>query len=335
MQHFALDEPDTGISGGPSYRRRPQCPNCHGSSWDVVARYRDRTVSACTACGHRRTISHQAARIHVGKVPWFSMKTAEEDSLEQLRGRGYNTDDWKKWHQGHCGTYACALMRMDPRLRFGTAGYTDKGGGDASEGWTPVHHFAHDDHYAYDAAGRHPLPYYGVHGGLDYAELDDDPEDHGLPDAEAGPEGSDHHIAQAMEHARRHGILEGRFERRAAVVPTHRFVQNSPTPGDPYRCTHPKCAEDWRPGQAQPTSRCPAETSTADILAMQAEQEARLEELNGESGDEDGDEPGEGGEDQDQHEDPVSSGHEAMISSLGNLVDAGAWHAERGRTAPR
>ena len=112
------------------------------------------------------------------------------------------------------------------------------------------------------------------------------------------------------------------------MVPSHRFVRNSPTPGDPYRCTHPQCAEDWRPGQSQPTSRCPADTSTADILQQQAEQEARLEALNGES------EDGEGGSEDEVRPDSGSegaeggTGHQALLRSLGSLVDAGAWQEE-------
>ena len=129
-----------------------------------------------------------------------------ERTLAELAETGYVTDEWKTWQQGHCGTYALALILAYPQLRLGAAGYTEYGNGDASDGWDLAHFFAHDDTFAYDSAGRHPLPYRGVHGDLDYAELDSYPEDWGIPDEEAGPEGPDHWLAAATAHARRHGI---------------------------------------------------------------------------------------------------------------------------------
>ena len=93
-------------------------------------------------------------------------------------------------------------------LRFGTLGITRAGGGDASSGWTPEHHFAHDDAYAYDSAGRHPLPYHGVHGEADYYELDGDPDDW-APLSEEGSGEPD--VVAAQEHARRQRILDGGY----------------------------------------------------------------------------------------------------------------------------
>jgi hypothetical protein len=131
-----------------------------------------------------------------------------ELTLAGLREAGYVTEEWQTWQQGHCGTYAVALIRAYPHLRFGTIGLTENGGGDASDGWRPAHHFAHDDTCAYDSAGRHQLPYYGVQPGTaDYYELDGDPADEGLPDSEAGPEGSAAWLAAALLRARRNGIL--------------------------------------------------------------------------------------------------------------------------------
>lgn len=157
-------------------------------------------------------------------------KTAAADGLEHLRQAGYNTDGWSKWQQGHCGTYACALIAKHPHLRFGTMGekYED--------GWMPTHHFAHDDHYAYDSAGKHPLPYHGIDGHANYNELDSHPDDWGMPRAEAGPEGSEHHLAEAIEHAERHQIVQGRYgphARRTASADT-------PVPDNdqPYKHEH-------------------------------------------------------------------------------------------------
>jgi hypothetical protein len=127
-----------------------------------------------------------------------------ERTLEDLARAGYVTEEWGRWQQGCCGTYAIALTRMRSGLRFGTLGVTGNGSGDASGGWMPAHHFAHDDAYAYDSAGRHPLPYYGVHGDMDYSELDGDPADEGLPDSEGTTETA---IRDAQDHARRNGIL--------------------------------------------------------------------------------------------------------------------------------
>jgi hypothetical protein len=126
-----------------------------------------------------------------------------EPTLADLRAAGYCTDEWSRWQQGQCGTYATALIRKHPGLRFGTAGRTENGGGDASGGWWPAHHFAHDDQHAYDSAGRHPLPYHGVHGDMDYSELDGDPDDWGLPGEEGtGPDD----LAAALRHAARNRI---------------------------------------------------------------------------------------------------------------------------------
>ena len=122
--------------------------------------------------------------------------------------------------------------------------------------------------------------------------------------------------------------------KQAAVIPAHRFVRNSPTPGDPYRCTHPQCAEEWGPGQDQPTSRCPAPESTADIMQRKREQEMKLQQLQQANGESEDDQVGGGTEeDGEPEEEPGAksspAGHTAMISSLGNLIDAGAWNEPR------
>lgn len=136
--------------------------------------------------------------------------TAAMDSLDDVRKAGYCTDEWGRWQQGQCGTYAYALTRLKPGLRFGTAGTED----------TPdSHFFAHDDHHAYDSAGRHPLPYRGVHGNLTQSDLDQDPADWGVPGDESGPEGPEPNVAAAQEHARRNRILEGGHQRTAAAEP--------------------------------------------------------------------------------------------------------------------
>jgi hypothetical protein len=54
----------------------------------------------------------------------------------------------------------------------------------------------------------HPLPYYGVHGEMDYHELDTDPDDWDLL-REEGTDDND--VAVAQDHAQRNAILDGRY----------------------------------------------------------------------------------------------------------------------------
>ena len=123
--------------------------------------------------------------------------------LAGLRERGWCTDEWGRWQQGGCATYALALIRAHPHLRLGVAGLTENGNGDASGGWRLCHVFAHDDTLAWDSAGRHPLPYLGVHDDMDYAELDADPEDWGFPG-----EATEAVLAAAILHIERNSIFQ-------------------------------------------------------------------------------------------------------------------------------
>jgi hypothetical protein len=73
-----------------------------------------------------------------------------------------------RWQQGECGTYAQALITARPELHLGVAGYKEP------DGWAPQHYFVHDDSWAYDSLGAHPLPYRGIHGQFTHVELDHD-----------------------------------------------------------------------------------------------------------------------------------------------------------------
>ena len=109
-----------------------------------------------------------------------------------------------RWSTGKCGTYACAVMKGKPGTRLGVAGYSELGGGDASEGWMPSHYFAHDDQNAYDSAGVHPLPYHGINNQFDYVELNHDPKNWSLPQEEGATPDT---LQQATEHAHKIGVL--------------------------------------------------------------------------------------------------------------------------------
>lgn len=131
----------------------------------------------------------------------------DERTIELLEARGFCVEEWERWHQGQCGTYAVVLIALDPSLRFGLIGNLH-----GDEPWFDWQHaIAHDDEFAYDAGGRHTLPYKGAWGDYEHAELDLDPEDYGIPDDEAGPEGVASNLSAAIAHARRNRILEGAF----------------------------------------------------------------------------------------------------------------------------
>lgn len=128
-----------------------------------------------------------------------------ERTIAILTDRGFCTDEWERWHQGQCGTYAIALLRLDPTLRLGLTGDME------DEFFLWQHAFAHDDTYAYDAGGRHVLPYRGAWGDYETQELDQEPTDYDFPYEESGPEGEEVNLAAAKAHALQNGILAGRF----------------------------------------------------------------------------------------------------------------------------
>lgn len=121
-------------------------------------------------------------------------------TLDELAECGYIIDEWADWQQGMCGTYALALLQAHPHLRLGGVDFNNDPGFD-----NPGHFVAHDDEYAYDSAGRHPLPYQGVHGdGRWLADLGD-PADYGIPDDETDEPAVD--LQAARDHHARHQIV--------------------------------------------------------------------------------------------------------------------------------
>jgi hypothetical protein len=99
----------------------------------------------------------------------------------------YNDPDRDDWQKGMCDTYTKAMLDAYPHLRMGLLINPVTG--------IEQHYFAHDDDFAYDSIGRHPLPYtgYGENAGQFEQMLDQDPKDYGIgshyPYGEnAGPE---------------------------------------------------------------------------------------------------------------------------------------------------
>ena len=92
-------------------------------------------------------------------------------------------------------------MRLRPDLRMGVAGDEKNDDGYLA----PDHYFAHDDHYAYDSTGPHPLPFTGR---WRYSQLDAG--DPWVLDAEHDSDDqAEKAITKAQEHATRHRVLDG------------------------------------------------------------------------------------------------------------------------------
>lgn len=115
-----------------------------------------------------------------------------------VNGQKFNTDEWERWQQGECGTYAAGLKTLNPKLKVAAANFGE-------------HFFAHDGKHAYDSAGKHPMPYRGVSGKEHWAvEKNVDLGDYGEGHGEA-PKAD---IFMAMKHATRHNILGGQWPRK-------------------------------------------------------------------------------------------------------------------------
>lgn len=113
-----------------------------------------------------------------------------------------------EWQTGLCGTYACALIRAYPWLRLGVAGTRMREGEGLQEGedWWAHHFFAHDQEYAYDSFGRHPLPYQGE-PEWDVTLLNQEAGEWRLPEEESGPEAAEYHLSRAWRHASSIGLI--------------------------------------------------------------------------------------------------------------------------------
>jgi hypothetical protein len=128
-----------------------------------------------------------------GKGTTQAAKTATAPTRSKRAKKQLYRPQDQEYMLGQCAAYATALMDLDPNLRLGTHWRFSKPGdedydteaGQDYEGadyedestWPeqqwPEHYFAHDEKYAYDAMGRHKLPY----EGWDETSLWDDPDD--------------------------------------------------------------------------------------------------------------------------------------------------------------
>ena len=164
----------------------------------------------------------------------YAQRVAADDpypTLDSLAQAGYNTDEWQRWQGGGCLEYAHALMQKFPHLRGGSL-YPDDG-----EFWDYQHHFAHDDEYAYDSAGRHPLPYRGVRNNMNML-LDDDLDSYEDPDPDE--------LAAAHQHIERNGIgprtaqrvampAYDAYDKKPFMVEDERDYAPPDAPPGPYR----------------------------------------------------------------------------------------------------
>jgi 8-oxo-dGTP diphosphatase len=132
----------------------------------------------------------------------------------------------QRWMHGHCGTYAHALRQLDPSLRIGIVG---TGPEDDPQYVEPEHYFAHDDRHAYDASGRHQLPYaaeFAAAHGVRPAHGHELRESHDIGDVwdlaaendSADGEDLETNLAQARSHARRHRVLGAEKHRLARTT---------------------------------------------------------------------------------------------------------------------
>ena len=135
------------------------------------------------------------------------------DTVASIKRAGYCTDEFARWQQGECGTYAVAILRARPDFVFAVIGQTEDG--DAANGWRETHYYAFDPatQTAYDSLGAHPMPYLGIEDGEnDYIETGDSPETFGLGEAYGEFDAAD--LADAVAHFERNGILDNRYRVR-------------------------------------------------------------------------------------------------------------------------
>lgn len=157
-------------------------------NYDRLARHLATSQVFDTTGGSQRTARNSKAR---------------ERSLDELAQAGYITDGWREWQQGGCIEYAHALKQRYPHLQVGVISTP----GDVDD-WQ--HIFVHDGTYAYDSAGRHPLPYTGVHSDLEQ-HLEHDLDWYDDPDPDL--------IDLAYQHIDKHKIGPHTAHRTAMPAP--------------------------------------------------------------------------------------------------------------------
>lgn len=164
---------------------------------DVSKHVPDRSEAMSLARQHRQLAIFNVAK---GEEEDTEPEPAEQGQPKVVKMAGakdpYCHDEEARWTGGDCGTYAHALTEMNPDLRVGTV----NGG---------IHFFAHNETHAWDANGQHRLHHFGLQS--DHGQHQGDHLSLGVdPGVYEEPRGSEHDVADAKDHARRNGILEGK-----------------------------------------------------------------------------------------------------------------------------
>jgi hypothetical protein len=109
------------------------------------------------------------------RITLFRSPTSQKSGTLSSGSNWFDDADIADYQHGLCDTYALALIEMYPHLRLGITGPMAD---NPDDGWIPSHYFAHDDEYAYDSLGRHPLPYRGLERDWGEGQLDTNPADY-------------------------------------------------------------------------------------------------------------------------------------------------------------
>lgn len=124
-----------------------------------------------------------------------------QERIYDVRTAGFEDDlnENDEWMTGQCAAWAIAHQQLHPDLRFGMHYEkmddwdSEKEAEENGEEWdgTPAyeiqHVFTHDDNFAYDASGKHPMPYQGWDAQV-FDLTEDDVRDSGMFESGYAPE---------------------------------------------------------------------------------------------------------------------------------------------------
>jgi GNAT superfamily N-acetyltransferase len=207
---------------------RMAAEDCPGSGRASRNEHDGRTTE-CHECGKTVRIN-QYAGMH-------KHRAGSQERQANSRVAGLSDDDLFKYTSGQCGTWAAGHQRAHPHLQFGIQwGKVDSSHPDWEDiveeneldpddtgqvFWQPQHIFTHDDMYAYDVLGAHPL------SAMNASSWDDVTFNHTREDmANLGTED----IGGKYPHPDALGMIDWDH------LPNPDWYQhNSPTPGDSLR----------------------------------------------------------------------------------------------------